>query len=639
MAYVKPIVQVYQEYESTSVSASFATLNTCVIGPCYHKVDVSSTEESDLIPAMVGYLGSTGSMSTVEIPGMVSGALVQEDSVEFLIRDARVTMSDANISITSFADATVTFALATFPTGITPGDYLTIEDAEDGNAVVAELYKVLSVDEETYKVTLNYKISSTSADLEAVWVRAVDDLTIAYDHSAADVDTTTEEVSLTGLTHAISGVDKVVSSGTVFVGHTSLRQDVAELGSAEDTDDIIAKIGEIEPYNTLAFGASLVLANSTNAVYFIGVNSDDLEGYTAAKDRLENLSDIYCLVPLTQNASYLNVFGVHASAYSQPTVGEWRVCIGNTPLPEEIIRSSGDAVVGEDLSSDPRVLDCAAGDFITNEVASGDTVRLYSDDTTYTEFYVDSVVSEDSLLVSADMTGFTVGVSYAMEVIVIPDISLQAQAIADTSDSFNNKRFVHVWPDVCTIDGEDLPGYFLCCAIGGLVSGLPSHQGLTRLSIAGIEGLAHSGDYFSSSQLDTIAGGGTFILEQLNPSAPPYVRHQLTTDTSSTEFQELSFVKNFDFVSYILKDVLDQYLGQYNMTPSTLATLETAARATLESLKLYTVEKIGSPIIGYDGNIEINQLANSKDQVEMYTYIEFPYPLNRIGLHLVSTSV
>lgn len=639
MAYVKPLVQVYQEYESLSATSASATLNTCVIGPCYHKVDISSTEEADLLPALAGELASTGSLASVEIPGMKAGALVQEESVVFLIRDPMVIMSASDAAIASVSDATLTFTSVNYPTGVAVGDYITVVDADDGDAVVADTFKVLAVDASAYTVTLNRKVVTSSTNLEAKWMRPVDDFTLPYDDSAVDVDVVTEEVSIAGLTREVDSADKVVCSGNVFVGHTSLRQDVDVLGSAADTSEVIAKLGEIEPYNTLAFGVSIALANSSNSVYFIGVDSDDLEGYTAAKDRLETLSDIYCLVPLTQNAAYLNVFGAHATQFSLPEVGEWRICLGNTPLPEEILIASGTATVGEDLSSDPRVLDCAEGDFLTNAVNAGYTARLYSSATEYTDFTVDSIVSEDSLVVSADLTGFTVGSSYELEVIRIPDISLQAQAVSDTSSSFNNSRFVHVWPDVCTVDGEDLPGYFLCCAVGGMVSGLPSHQGLTRLSVAGIDSITHSGDYFNSAQLDVIADGGTFIFEQLNPSAPPFVRHQLTTDRSTLEFQELSFVKNYDYVSYILKDVLDNFLGQYNVTPTTLATLETAVRATLESLKLYSVPKIGSPILAYDESITATQLEDQKDRVEIYAYVEFPYPLNTIGMHLVSTSI
>jgi hypothetical protein len=207
--------------------------------------------------------------------------------------------------------------------------------------------------------------------------------------------------------------------------------------------------------------------------------------------------------------------------------------------------------------------------------------------------------------------------------------------VAAASASFGSSRFIHVWPDVCVIDDVELPGYYLACSVAGMTAGLPSHQGFTRISIAGIAGLKHSNDYFNQAQLDAIADGGTFIFQQANASSAPYVRHQLTTDMSTIEFRELSFVKNFDYVSYLMKDVMDQFLGKYNINTSTLALLETAASSVLESLKLYNLPKIGSPVLGYSID-SVAQHSTIRDRVEMYVGVDFPYVLNTIGLHLVS---
>lgn len=215
------------------------------------------------------------------------------------------------------------------------------------------------------------------------------------------------------------------------------------------------------------------------------------------------------------------------------------------------------------------------------------------------------------------------------------DKTVHAQQIAATSTSYGSRRFVHVWPPVCVIDDRELPGYYLCCAAAGAVSGLQPHYGMTRLSLAGIDGVKRSNDYFNKEQLNTIADGGTFIFVQSAPSAVPHIRHQLTTDRSSIEFQELSFVKNFDYVCYILKDALDEYIGRWNITEATLGAIATTISGTLETLRLQTTAKIGSPIIAYDG-ISVQQLADTRDRVEAYVNVTFPYPLNTIGLHIVS---
>ena len=152
---------------------------------------------------------------------------------------------------------------------------------------------------------------------------------------------------------------------------------------------------------------------------------------------------------------------------------------------------------------------------------------------------------------------------------------------------------------------------------------------------SGIEAVKHSGDYFSGEQLDVIAGGGTFIFIQDSSAGVPYVRHQLTTDMSTTEMCELSLVKNFDYVSYCCRDAMAPFIGKYNIVPSTLASCRTSLAATLESLKLDNQPKIGARVLAY--SIEsVAQLESDRTRIEMYANVTFPYPLNTIGLHIVS---
>jgi hypothetical protein len=213
--------------------------------------------------------------------------------------------------------------------------------------------------------------------------------------------------------------------------------------------------------------------------------------------------------------------------------------------------------------------------------------------------------------------------------------SEQATAVAGVSEAYGYQRMIHVWPDVAVIGTYELPGYYLACAVAGMTAGLPSHQGFTRLSCAAINGVKHSSEYFNEEQLNTIAGGGTFIFEQYAPGAPPHVRHQLTTEMSTIEMKEFSFVKNFDYISKICKEVLDRFLGKYNITPETLPLLETAVDATLLAQELHSLPMIGAPVLGHKVQ-QVYQHDTIRDRVEMYVDVNFPYVLNVIGLHLVS---
>lgn len=97
----------------------------------------------------------------------------------------------------------------------------------------------------------------------------------------------------------------------------------------------------------------------------------------------------------------------------------------------------------------------------------------------------------------------------------------------------------------------------------------------------------------------------------------------------------MSFTKNFDYISYICRDVMDAFIGKWNINEATLGSLRTALEGTLETIKLDSQPKIGSRLLSYKIT-KIEQLENVRDRVEMYAEVAMPYPLNTIGLHLKS---
>lgn len=230
----------------------------------------------------------------------------------------------------------------------------------------------------------------------------------------------------------------------------------------------------------------------------------------------------------------------------------------------------------------------------------------------------------------------------------------QVQELISIVQSFKSRRVVMCWPDLVNVtdltDGSlprsvetptvpsaalPQPGYYLACAVGGLTAALPSHQGFTFLGIAGISVLHHSNTYFTDRQITQLSNNGWFLFQQDSAEALPYVVHQLTTDPSTLQFGEYSMVKNFDFVSMFFTDILDDYIGIWNINPDTFGYIGTALRAGIESLKLRRRVRIGSPII--DGAIaSLGPSTESESRIECYLEVSFPAPLNNVGLHIVS---
>jgi len=635
MAYIRPIVQVYQEYETLSSSAQSAALNACIVGPCYQVMNETLNTESALLRSFLGAYTPAGLVAT-QVPNIIAGAELDPLTVKVRFTQAYVSMEASSKVVTTITGNMLTFAVNTYPTGIAIGDFVTVK-AGDGT-VLADKYAVINVDAAAFKVYLNRTVT-TGTSPAAHWLQAVPEFTLTDESTAVTVTPTTKTVAVSSVTVLVNAVSKTLFEAKMYCGYKALRQDVTGLITVASVDEIETKLGEIIPENPLAYGAMITLANTTTSIYTVGVPSVDTAGYTSAKDVLENVSDVYSIVPLTQDIGIQGLFKIHATSMSDPAKSTWRIVFGNSPLPNEVTLASGACIVKMDTGDIPKLVFSSGANFKTQGIKSGDSFNLTNTGGTIVKVLVSSVVSEDTLIVSAAVTGVTVdSVSYNFTVSRTADKQLQAQDIAKTSSTWNSSRFYNVWPDVCVIDGVALPGYYICCALAGMTAGLPSQQGYTRISIGAISGVKHSSDYFNSTQLDIIADGGTMVLMQENPTAAPYVRHQLSTDQSTYEMGELSFVKNFDYVSYACKDTLDNFIGQYNVTPSTLGILETSLVGTLEYLKTASVAKIGAPILNYNQPV-IAQSATTPSSVSIYVQVSFPYALNMIGLHLVSSTL
>lgn len=262
---------------------------------------------------------------------------------------------------------------------------------------------------------------------------------------------------------------------------------------------------------------------------------------------------------------------------------------------------------------------------------------------------ISSVISENRVLLAAgtdipttDVASEQSDVGYRVSRVL--DKASQVDEIVAVVESIASKRVTMVWPDSVLVSGVQnaktgvqsaQPGFYLACAVAGMSAGLPPHQGFTNLSIAGIDQINNSTGYFSESQLTEISNAGWFLFVQENANSAPYVLHQLTTDVSTTENGELSIVRNFDYVSLFYKDILDDFLGKYNVINQTLDLIREALNAGTTQLLSQVLPRIGAPLTSAEVS-KISVLDGTKDRVEVFMDIGLPTPLNRIGLHLIA---
>jgi hypothetical protein len=305
-----------------------------------------------------------------------------------------------------------------------------------------------------------------------------------------------------------------------------------------------------------------------------------------------------------------------------------------------------------------------SGTFVSSGVAAGDLVQIPADpnaaitsSSVFTSVVVASVLSNQRLLIvnngqdsSTVVNELPHGVkriggalvtltSINYQIVRTLSKDQQVTNLIALAQSFNSSRTILVWPDKCDVagvtGGTKQPGYYLAAAVGGMTAGLPAQQGFTNLGIAGVSQIYDSNTYFSDTQMTDLSNGGWYVFAQQTPQSLPFTLHQLTTNPSTLQSGEFSVVKNFDFVSLFFVDILEDFLGQYNVTENTLTQLSAALTTGAQLLLLRTVAKIGAPLTSF-AITSLGVSPTSGDTVLIYLAIGLPNPLNVIELFLVA---
>lgn len=435
-----------------------------------------------------------------------------------------------------------------------------------------------------------------------------------------------------------------VISGAVNIAYKALRKDLSgTVLEIANPDDIVGTLGDPTDENPLALGVQLAMANTTTQVCAIAVSSNDLLGYQDALDMAEG-AELYALVPLTQDPAILALFKTHVEQMSTPEMASWRMAIVNHALPtsnnvgpysETLVNSNGGNNTITQIAGN-YVLTASNATFISDGVTPGDIVHITagigSPDPVGTA-QVLQVLNNQQIAIQA--LGTATGVNYYITRSLTK--AQQAQAVAAQSSTYRSRRIVNVMPDICgiNINGtvKNLPGYYLSCTVAGMIAGFPVQQGFTNISVAGISTLSHSNFYFTRAQMDTMAEAGTFLFVQQTQTSTPYVRHELTTDMSVLQYREIQQVKNIDFLSYYFVQILQGFIGTWNITPDSLNTLRQTITAGGSLLMGQKLPKIGPPLLSLQ-ILRLEQNPDNRDNVDCELRAEIGVPMNYVNIFL-----
>jgi hypothetical protein len=456
----------------------------------------------------------------------------------------------------------------------------------------------------------------------------------------------------------------------VYVTYKALRIDLSSAATEPTLLDISDQtqreslLGPATTDNPLSLMVFYALTNSPGrSVKALGVSavsatkpSGTLEAYTSAFEFLEGY-EVYLIVPGTLDPSIAQALQTHVNAMSQPSEKSERVGFFNTPMPvfknATILASGTDGNTGTVIGANPAEFS-ASVDFEAQGVQAGDILVVgslaASDDSpdgvngTVGPLYgitVSGIKSGDPFVLEFD--GTTAGLSTDWNDLVdvgftvyragaaISQASDQAEVIAQVGEGFEDRRMYHHWPDQVTADvagiASIIDGYYCASAWGGKSNQVQPQQPFSRTTVAGFTGVKNSNGYFSKSQLDRIAGGGTWITYQEAQNTPLKCRHQLSTDVSSVERREFSITRIIDYTAKYMRTGLNKQVGKFNITQSYLDGLASAVQGLLRALR-----ESGVLIDGRLVSIAVNDVQ--PDKVDIVIAIDVPYPANYIEVTL-----
>lgn len=452
-------------------------------------------------------------------------------------------------------------------------------------------------------------------------------------------------------TYNVIRIESNTYSASVLVTYVARRRDLSAAnrpsGSAMleiiDEDDRQAKLGDAIPENPLGLAAQIALRNTNNIIFVLGIDEDSVSQHQSALAALES-EEAYCLVPLTQDLTNMELYPVHCEIMSAEREKRERICLLNRDLfiQDQKFPANNSTVWPTDGETDATGLTFTSSSafFVTAGVQQGDEIEvLDSSDNVESVHRIVSVVDENTVDLLDSPGSVMTGIRFRVMTHPLTKLG-QAEFIADYARSVRNRRAYLTWPPLASItyantfrgDGsnstEQLPGYYITAAVGGMVTEQLPQQPFTNLPMIGVGELFFSNRYFRPSIMDRLAAGGVYILVQETVDSLPYARHQLSTDMTAIETRELSITKDIDYSAKYFRNNLRPYIGRFNITDEYLRQVKGAANSIIRQLVRNGQAMPGTTIR------RLIQDPNQPDSVIIDIDFRVPYPANFIRVTL-----
>lgn len=611
-----PGVNVYQIFQTESITIFDATLSPCVIGTARQIRNKKSAGAYAGETIQINYpdklLTSDVDTSTVKIHINTIGGEEEITKSDILVQNTNGATDDTLETL--FTSAGTNFLTS----GVAIGDVMIV--IENGNYTT---FDILAVTATELEISAGLGADQTGIDFvifKGGRFLALEDRVIL--------------------------AKGIPFAGNILISYEATRadhtQDFITISSANDFSQHFED-SDVVPSNPLPYGIMIAMANGTPGLTIraLIVEDDTLLSHNVALSYLGLKDNVWGLVPLTQRPEVLQAYAQHVTTASQPLEKKERIVfishklitkdtVGLRPMsgPEVLDTSNtGFSSAGTDVFKDNSI------NFNASAVQVGDFVNILSGPLAGA-YPIDQIVDDNTVSLSLTINSTVTGLEYEI-VSNFFDRSEIAENVQQRSMSYMNRRVVALWPhevDVPSADGlgiEAVPSYYVGAAYAALAASLPPQTPFSRMPIAGFLGLRYSNDYFTDEELDGIAAGGTWIVVQNGEGANLECRHQLTTDTTTIERREWNITKDIDYIAKTWRQTLTPLTGRNLITDNFLLVLQTYAQTLVD-----VAIKGGQLLTGSVLQSVVRNTAAS-DTIDFNFILNPPRPANTFNLYLV----
>ena len=437
--------------------------------------------------------------------------------------------------------------------------------------------------------------------------------------------TTTSGVSTIVIASGIQNGGVNLVNGAVFVSYRTKNDAALGYNILDSVDTVKTLYGEPTSWNTTAYGSLLAMANSGTAVNAYAMSGSTNTYVGSALDFLET-KEVYALGILSQESNM------------STTVGAVSTHVTNMSLPEN--RKERLAFVDKEITftgtaySETTAEKVTTAEGIRAANAALGNKRLFSvhPDIAYVEEKRHlSTLSPTFIAASfSDSTDKTIGVGPLLAILK-SNLTLNGKTYLKgtliTAALFATMLTYYRTEDMTLTALVPVPGYYYCASNVGSVVGKTPEKPITNVAQAGFYDAKGSTDYYSESQLNIMAEGGTFIMEQKAPNTL-VSRHQLSTDASTIARRELSVTTQLDYTAKFIRKALDPHIGKRTIDPAFLTLVET----TIISVGFYLKRQ------GYINDLKVVSVVQSEsnpDTLLVDVSVLLKYPANYIQIRLI----